>query len=586
MRQPPAGYGGTSVEDVLVPTANPVRAGLEGVLDDIGTTLLDVVCGDPGRADDLGGVVIHDPLDDQVLPRQALVLGVGLHDPADLVRVVGEVGRHGAAALVVRAPVVADEELVAAAERTGVVVLALARGASWTQLTSMVRSLIAGGHPGALEALGGIPAGDLFALANAIAALLDAPITIEDPSTRVLAFSGRQEAADPSRVQTILSRQVPREYTRILRERGVFQEIFRTDQPVFVAPLPEYGELPRVAIAVRAGDEILGTIWAAVTEPLPPDRGQALCDAAKQVALYMIRQRAGADVERRLRADLLRTALESGPGSGEAIRRLGLADEPAVVLAVGLLDADGGSGSGTASRAGGGGDGRAGAEVLGRTAAELVAERKRLADAFGMHLAAVHPRSAAGLIGEVAYGVVPLPRTRPDADARPDAEDRAVRIATDFLGRIGPRLRPLVGIGSPVVDGSALSRSRTGADRALRVLRSRGSTQQVARVADVYVEALLLELADLVPRDDLSSGPVARLAAYDAKHRSLLVDTLRAWLDAFGDVAVASAAMYVHTNTFRYRLRRVAEVGGIDLDDPDVRFAMMLQLRLMTLTSR
>ncbi|MGZ0145969.1 PucR family transcriptional regulator [Kribbella sp. WER1] len=559
MRQHPAGYGGTSVEDVLVPTDSPVRASLEGVLDDIGTTLLDVVCGDPGRADDLGGVVIHDPLDEQVLPRQALVLGVGLHEPAELVRVVADVGRHGAAALVVRAPVVPDEELVAAAEAAGVVVLGLARGASWTQLTSMVRSLIAGGDAGAVEALGGIPAGDLFALANAIAALLDAPITIEDPSTRVLAFSGRQESADPSRVQTILSRQVPREYTRILRERGVFQEIFRTDQPVFVAPLPEYGELPRVAIAVRAGDEILGTIWAAVTDPLPPDREQALCDAAKQVALYMIRQRAGADVERRLRADLLRTALESGPGSAEAIRRLGLADEPAVVLAVGLHDA---------------GD--------GRSAAELVAERKRLADAFAMHLAAVHPRSAAGLVGEVAYGVVP--RTR--ADEQSAAEDRAVRIASDFLGRIGPRLRPLVGIGSPVADGSALARSRTGADRALRVLRSRGSTQQVARVADVYVEALLLELADLVPRDDLSSGPLARLTAYDAKHRSLLVDTLRAWLDAFGDIAVASAAMYVHTNTFRYRLRRVAEVGGIDLDDPDVRFAMMLQLRLMTLTSR
>ncbi|WP_427893423.1 PucR family transcriptional regulator [Kribbella sp. GL6] len=570
MRQHPAGDGGTSVEDVLVPTAGPVRASLEGVLDDIGTTLLDVVCGDPARADDLGGVVIHDPLDDQVLPRQALVLGVGLHDAGDLVRVVTEVGRHGAAALVVRAPVVPDEELMAAAEATGVVVLALARGASWTQLTSMVRSLIAGGDAGAVEALGGIPAGDLFALANAIAALLDAPITIEDPSTRVLAFSGRQESADPSRVQTILSRQVPREYTRILRDRGVFQEIFRTDQPVFVAPLPESGELPRVAIAVRAGDEILGTIWAAVTEPLPPDRGQALCDAAKQVALYMIRQRAGADVERRLRADLLRTALESGPGSGEAIRRLGLADEPAVVLAVSLLDT--GAAADGAHRGAGGG--------AGRTAAELVAERKRLADAFAMHLAAVHPRSAAGLIGEVAYGVVPLPR------AQVDGEDRATRIATDFLGRIGLRVRPLVGIGSPAADGSALSRSRTGADRALRVLKSRGSTQQVARVADVYVEALLLELADLVPRDELSSGPVARLAAYDAKHRSLLVDTLRAWLDAFGDIAVASAAMYVHTNTFRYRLRRVAEVGGIDLDDPDVRFAMMLQLRLMTLTSR
>ena len=60
-----------------------------------------------------------------------------------------------------------------------------------------------------------------------------------------------------------------------------------------------------------------------------------------------------------------------------------------------------------------------------------------------------------------------------------------------------------------------------------------------------------------------------------------LVETLKAWLDAFGDVARAAEAMYVHPNTFRYRLRRLAEVGEIDLDDPDQRFVAMLQLRVL-----
>ncbi|MFJ6694897.1 PucR family transcriptional regulator [Streptomyces sp. NPDC091272] len=74
--------------------------------------------------------------------------------------------------------------------------------------------------------------------------------------------------------------------------------------------------------------------------------------------------------------------------------------------------------------------------------------------------------------------------------------------------------------------------------------------------------------------------PVTRLAAYDAKHRSQLVETLNAWLDAFGDVPAAAASGRVHPNTFRYRIRRVAEVAGADLRDPSVRFALMLQLRL------
>jgi DNA-binding PucR family transcriptional regulator len=97
----------------------------------------------------------------------------------------------------------------------------------------------------------------------------------------------------------------------------------------------------------------------------------------------------------------------------------------------------------------------------------------------------------------------------------------------------------------------------------------------------VHGEGLLLELSDLIAeRGDTLSGPVARLIDYDRKHSSCLVETLNAWLDAFGDVAAASAAVFVHPNTFRYRLRRLSEVGEIDLSDPDARFAAMLQLRL------
>lgn len=45
----------------------------------------------------------------------------------------------------------------------------------------------------------------------------------------------------------------------------------------------------------------------------------------------------------------------------------------------------------------------------------------------------------------------------------------------------------------------------------------------------------------------------------DAVHNTVLVETLRARLDAFGDVNAAAAVLFVHPNTFRYRLRRLAE---------------------------
>jgi PucR C-terminal helix-turn-helix domain len=539
--------------------SGPRHTGLRRVLDDLGATLLELLHGDPDAAPEVGGIAIHDPMDEQALPPHALVLGVGIGDPAQMVALLGHLGRRGAVGLVLRAPVVATPAVLAAADDAGVALLGLTRGATWSQLAAMLRALLAEGDvvAGESESLGGLPSGDLFALANAVAALLDAPITIEDRSNRVLAFSGRQDQTDRGREETVLGLQVPERYSRILTERGVFRELYRSDRPVIVDPVPAADgsgtTLPRAAIAVRAGDEVLGSIWAVLHEPLSAERADALCESAKLVALHLMRVRAGADVQRRVRADLVSTALEGGAGAREALTRLALADQPVVVLALALADAP------------------AGEEA---TDAAAVSVRQRLADAFALHLSAVHPRSAAALVGHAAYGLVPV--------SGDDGEERAARIAADFLDRVGDRVPACIGIGPVSRDVGGVAAARLAADRALRVLRERRSTARVARLSDVYVEALMVELRDLVAvRGDSPAGPVARLLEYDAAHGSRLVETLRAWLDAFGDVNAAAAGLFVHPNTFRYRLRRIGEVGGIDLDDADSRFAALLELRLL-----
>ena len=51
-------------------------------------------------------------------------------------------------------------------------------------------------------------------------------------------------------------------------------------------------------------------------------------------------------------------------------------------------------------------------------------------------------------------------------------------------------------------------------------------------------------------------------------------------LDALGDVRLAADLVGVHPNTFRYRLRRLGALAGIDLDDPVERLVAHLQLHL------
>ncbi|MFH8574081.1 PucR family transcriptional regulator [Streptomyces sp. NPDC017993] len=532
------------------------RTSLSRVLEDFGPSLLDLAYGSPELTNEVGGVVIHDPGDEVSYPSHGIVLGVAVYGVRDTGRLLYQLGEHGAAALVVRGPLERDESLAEASAASGVALIALAQGASWSQLTALLRTHLTEGDVGDAggESLGGVPSGDLFALANAVATLLNAPITIEDHRSRILAFSGRQDEADQSRVATILARQVPDGYLRILESRGVFSELYRSDRPVLIAPATiEEGEtaLPRVAIAVRAGDEFLGSVWAAIGDPLTPDREQAFQDAAKLVALHLLRHRAGADAQNRLRADLVSTVLEGGMGAAGALDRLGLVHEPTVVLAMGLAGQNGDH-------------------------AHVTAERQRLTSALGIHLNAVQPRSALALLGDVAYAIVPV-----QSDVTIGRE-RAVQIAANFMERAGQRAQAVIGIGSVATEPLALAASRASADRALRVLLNSPTSRRVAAIGDVYIDALLLELRDLAAThgDELLS-PVARLVAYDTKHQSHLVETLRAWLDAFGDVIAASASVFVHPNTFRYRIRRVAEVAEIDLQDPSLRFALMLQLRLM-----
>ena len=59
----------------------------------------------------------------------------------------------------------------------------------------------------------------------------------------------------------------------------------------------------------------------------------------------------------------------------------------------------------------------------------------------------------------------------------------------------------------------------------------------------------------------------------------MLADTLRAYLDCFGDVAAAAQRLHVHPNTVRYRVRRIEKLLGTSLADPDVRLLLSLSLR-------
>jgi DNA-binding PucR family transcriptional regulator len=64
---------------------------------------------------------------------------------------------------------------------------------------------------------------------------------------------------------------------------------------------------------------------------------------------------------------------------------------------------------------------------------------------------------------------------------------------------------------------------------------------------------------------DSTIDAVAKLAVYDAERGASLLPTLEEFLHRRGNISATSEALYVHPNTLRQRLRRIADLTGIDL---------------------
>lgn len=59
--------------------------------------------------------------------------------------------------------------------------------------------------------------------------------------------------------------------------------------------------------------------------------------------------------------------------------------------------------------------------------------------------------------------------------------------------------------------------------------------------------------------------------------------SLRAFFDAGGDLTAAARTLYVHRNTLKYRLTRIRDAFGVDVDHPPTqRLVAELQVAVFT----
>jgi len=189
---------------------------------------------------------------------------------------------------------------------------------------------------------------------------------------------------------------------------------------------------------------------------------------------------------------------------------------------------------------------------------------------------ALHGQCAAIAIGENVYALLQVE----DGSER----ERVVRVARETQGPAGVRMGGgvLTAVSSTVDSLREVAGARREAERVLEVLRSGRVPQTLATIEDVRSHVVLLELKELtLQHPSLMRGKLTRIIEHDAQHGTQYTLTLRAYLDAMGDVVGAAAGISVHPNTFRYRLRRLGELFDIDLRNAEERLVLELQLRLL-----
>jgi hypothetical protein len=515
---------------------------LGAVVEALGQGVVRVICAPRGLEVPVGEAVVHDPSGEPVGEAGDLLLAVGV-----------EVGRRSALDLVARCGelamtavlVKADEvpaALMDAAEAAGVALLAAPRDASWGQLHVLLRSARSAVSSRRSAAT---PLGDLFGLADAVSALVGGAVTVEDEHSVVLAYSSTPFDVDQPRRDTILGRRVPEEWLTRLHETGFFRRLHGTDD---VVRLELEGARPRLAVAVRAGGELLGSLWVVEgARPLDADAERGLAEAASMAALHLLRARTGEDLERRRAGEQLRAVLDERLPPALLAEALGTpAGAPVAVVGMQLPDA-----------------GDAGPLAL-----------ERATDIVLLACAAFRRRVVVGVVGRTLYAVLPLG----PASGR--------ELLADLAGRVATGLRaPVRAVVADAADGAAgVLSARAEVDLTLRVLAEEpvGDGAVCRHADDLQARTVLLRLRDLTAaRPELAVGRLQSLVDSDRDRGTSYIPTLRAFLDTFGDVRTASELVLVHPNTFRYRLRRLSELAGLDLDNPVERLVAHLQLHLL-----
>jgi hypothetical protein len=481
----------------------------------------------------------------------AVALAIGLSLSGKRLRFkVRELSDAGYVAIVYKANGKPDAALRAAARETGMALFRASDSVPWNQLAEIMDAAVVP-HRQSGRTLVDIRPGDLFDLANTVAAQAGGAIAIADPDQTILAYSTLpDQPIDETRQNSILRLHVPHS----VQTDKDYRRVHAASDALDVAT--EDPRLRRTAIAVRAGGTVLGSLWLLErADHHNQEADRILREAANVAALHILHKRTTYVSNLTRQMDLVRPLLFEPERAELAAMRLGISAASVRVAALSVWPAD-------------------------AIAAETLQSRLRLFDTIRTACAIRLPSAVCGLSDGIVYIVLP------------QSTDSSLQFQRGAILKIVQNARRL--LSRPVL-------AAVGAAATIdRLAESRANAELVlSELVRNVVEGLIPADSDDVVADDDSlgsrvqlrqmvialtasghlPGPHAlRIAEYDEHHKKSFEATIHAYLNCGGNAIEAAKSLDVHVNTVRYRLSRAETLFGMDLDDPETRLLIGLQL--------
>jgi sugar diacid utilization regulator len=157
------------------------------------------------------------------------------------------------------------------------------------------------------------------------------------------------------------------------------------------------------------------------------------------------------------------------------------------------------------------------------------------------------------------------------ADAEVSWEKFRARTVTELHGG-----QCRVGVGGRCLELDRFPPSCREAELALRMQRAAGGPDRVTQFDELGLYKILATAGDTSAMERFVTEWLGPLTDYDSEHGTPLVLTLSEYLDCGGNYDASARALSVHRSTLKYRLRRIRQVSGHDLGQPDVQFNLQV----------